>query len=598
VRADKGQLLDDAVILFTPVTSPERSLPPIASGPAIPGIPEALLDALAVAAAPDRLALVGGAVRDLLLHRVHADPWRGLPDLDLVVEAAPGASEPGRPSPALRLAERLARRWPASAADPVPHGPQAAQSDTSSLKEQNAHAHRGDLEVGADPAGQNVQEPCGDLKLQACQEAQNAQAPRGSLVGRALQPGTTASSAGGTLVVRAVREHGAYGTVELELEFDGQVLLLDVASARRETYGEAGENPCVRFGSLADDLARRDFSINAMALHLGAGIAGGGGTAAGAAGTAAAGLAGAGGEIAAEGAAVAGEMGRPGAGAAAASADGSAAERRVAVSADGLPLLDPHGGQADLRLRRLRLLHDRSLRDDPTRLLRAARYAARLGFSLDPGSLAQWQRTLAQWPWAWRPGDPPQLAPPALGTRLRMELELLLERERSGPALAALQGWGGLALLDRALQADGGWRRRLHWARRFGLPPLAALLAGAETPLAVAERLQMPHRQQRLLAQFEDLRRRLAPLADTRGWPPSRWCALLEAPGASADAVALALCSGFGPRRPLLRWLLRWRHCRAETTAAVLIAAGLPPGPRLGERLRQLRLERIDREAT
>jgi len=61
--------------------------------------------------------------------------------------------------------------------------------------------------------------------------------------------------------------------------------------------------------------------------------------------------------------------------------------------------------------------------------------------------------------------------------------------------------------------------------------------------------------------------------------------------------VALALCRGFRPRRPLLRWLLRWRHCRADTTAAALIAAGLPPGPQLGAHLRQLRLERIDREA-
>jgi poly(A) polymerase len=33
-----------------------------------------------------RVALVGGAVRDLMLHRLHRDPWRGLPDLDLVRE--------------------------------------------------------------------------------------------------------------------------------------------------------------------------------------------------------------------------------------------------------------------------------------------------------------------------------------------------------------------------------------------------------------------------------------------------------------------------------------------------------------------------------
>ena len=52
----------------------------------IPDVPPQLLAALVEAAAGQRLALVGGVGRDLLLHRHHQDPWRGLPDLDLVVE--------------------------------------------------------------------------------------------------------------------------------------------------------------------------------------------------------------------------------------------------------------------------------------------------------------------------------------------------------------------------------------------------------------------------------------------------------------------------------------------------------------------------------
>jgi tRNA nucleotidyltransferase/poly(A) polymerase len=87
-------------------------------------------------------------------------------------------------------------------------------------------------------------------------------------------------------------------------------------------------------------------------------------------------------------------------------------------------LLDPHGGQADLKLRQLRFLHHGSVRDDPTRLVRGARYAARLGLELDALSADQAAATLAQWPWPWRQGDPPAEAPSALGTRLRMELEL------------------------------------------------------------------------------------------------------------------------------------------------------------------------------
>jgi len=455
----------------------------------IPGVPAALLAALVAAAAGRRLALVGGAVRDLLLHRLHDDPWRGLPDLDLVVEGQ-----------AAELTGRLADHLPAGA-------------------------------------------------------------------------------------VRCIQEHGAFGTVAVELHWpEWGTWLLDVASARRERYPLPAENPLVSPGSLDDDLARRDFSVNAMALVL----------------------------------------------------DG---EGR------GAQLLDPHGGQLDLAQRQLRLLHDHSLSDDPTRLLRAARYAARLGFALAAPSRRQATATLASWPWPWHHGDPPGQAPPALATRLRMELELLLEREPWPAALTALQSWGALALLDPRLQGDPDWRRRLTWGQRFSshggatgqpiaLPPCAVLIAAARQPLALAERLQLPHRQHKLLAQWLELHRRLASV-EPSGWSPSRWCELLEAPGISADAVALALVAappapslltasasapaaatatalpvdpalparaagGAGQllpqlRRPLLRWLLDWRQVGAPLTAADLISAGMRPGPALGARLRRERALHLDR---
>jgi poly(A) polymerase len=426
---------------------------------ALPGLPPSLLPLLRVAAGEDGLALVGGAVRDLLLHRVHNDPWLGVPDLDLVVEPAACRGDEAT-APALRLARRLCRA------------------------------------VG----------PGGVLYLQ---------------------------------------EHGAYGTVELELQLPEGSLLLDLASARREIYPQPGENPVVSFGSLSDDLARRDFTINAMALQLGG--------------------------------------------------DGDGA------------LVDPHAGLTDLAARRLRFLHGASVRDDPTRVVRGARYAARLGFELADDSRAQIAATLADWPWAWRHGDLPAQAPPALATRLRMELELLLEREAWSRALAALQRWGGMVLLDPALQSDRHWHRRLGWAARLGLPLLPALLAVAADPLAVAERLQLPHRQHRLLARFLALRQRLIalpPEADGGGpapgrWTAARWCELLEEPGSAPEAVALALAAGVGPRRPLLRWWLRWRHLSPGVTASELMAsAGLRPGPELGRRLRERRRERLERERT
>ena len=421
--------------------------------PSVGDLPAELIQLLVESAGPQRLALVGGAVRDLLLHRVHNDPWRGLPDLDLVIEGS-----------AVAMVQRL--------------------------------------------------------------------------------PG-----------VMAAQEHSAYGTVEVELQVGGQVVLLDVATARREHYPELGENPVVTFGALEDDLARRDFTINAMALLLSP------------------------------------------------DSRGSAA------------LLDPHGGQQDLERRQLRLLHDGSVADDPTRLLRAARYAARLGFELAPEALVQVRATLAAWPWSWRPGDPPGQAPSALGTRLRMELELLLEREPWPQALAALSRWGALQLLDASLQQEPeqALQRRLRRADRLGLPLLPALVAGAADPLALAERLQLPHRQHKLLVQWLALRHHWHVGAELgeRGangsplcWGAARWSDWLEAPGWTAEAVALELAAGGCapgpepqrclPRRPLLRWWWRWRHIQPPLSATALMAAeGLPPGPALGQRLRQLRFERL-----
>jgi len=440
----------------------------------LPGVPSHFWPVLLAAAAPHRLALVGGAVRDWLLHHQHLDPWRGLVDLDLVIEdpsargRPAGTARPEQSSPAWRLVEHLSR----------------------------------------------------------------------------AREGVT---------VLEARPHGQFGTVELELDLDQHLmggshadspsvsrLLLDVASARGEVYPSPAQNPVVHFGALEDDLARRDLTINSMAIDLATGA-----------------------------------------------------------------LLDPHGGQVDLALRRLRFLHPASLRDDPTRLVRAARYGARLDFALAPESHHQAAATLQGWPWPWRFGDPPGEAPPALGTRLRRELELLLEAEaetwRGG--LVRLQEWGGLLLLDPLLQQDQTWLRRLHWASRFRVPRLLALIAGADDPLALAERLQLPQRHHKLLEQLLHLRHCLAPSpqgADPRaaGLPetPWHWCQLLEAPGLSSAAVALALACGLGPRRPLLRWLLRWRHLGPVRTAQDLIAAGVPRGPALGEELRRSRAERLERE--
>ena len=94
---------------------------------------------------------------------------------------------------------------------------------------------------------------------------------------------------------------------------------VDIATARKERYRTPGALPAVTAGRLKDDLLRRDFSINAIAIDL---------------------LSGA--------------------------------------------MHDPARGERDLESRVVRVLHDRSFIDDPTRIFRATRLAARLGFTIEP----------------------------------------------------------------------------------------------------------------------------------------------------------------------------------------------------------------------
>jgi tRNA nucleotidyltransferase (CCA-adding enzyme) len=133
-----------------------------------------------------------------------------------------------------------------------------------------------------------------------------------------------AAAFGARLVV-----HRRFGTATLRAPDIG----LDLAQTRDEHYEWPGALPSVRPATIVQDLARRDFTVNALALGL-AGV----------------------------------QAGR---------------------------LLDPHDGQRDLAARRLRVLHERSFQDDATRILRGLRYEGRLGFRFETATQRLVRRDIA-----------------------------------------------------------------------------------------------------------------------------------------------------------------------------------------------------------
>ena len=341
-----------------------------------------------------------------------------------------------------------------------------------------------------------------------------------------------AEEMGGHLVV-----HSAFGTASLEggTTPDGTLVgRVDIATARHERYERPGALPEVRAAGIDEDLGRRDFSVNAMAVAL-------------------------------------------------------------SPSAWGR-LHDPWGGADDLAARRLTVLHPLSLVEDPTRIWRGARYAARLGFRPGPS----FERALAL---ALRVGDYPALS----GQRLQAELALVMDETDPWRALGLLLRWGAFRLWDAAYRVTGQSRARLasarlllRWARGAriavdgGELALLALLFDQSRPVAdrCVRRLAIAGGPAARVdaGAARDLARRLGSVVPPR---PSRVAEVLR-PVRDEVVLGAWLAGGAAVRRRIEWFLREGRAGRPLSSGDDVVAAGVPRGPLVGQALGLLRDLRLD----
>jgi tRNA nucleotidyltransferase (CCA-adding enzyme) len=305
-----------------------------------------------------------------------------------------------------------------------------------------------------------------------------------------------AERVGGTLTV-----HDRFGTATVTTgDF-----AFDLAGARRETYERPGALPTVELGAtIADDLARRDFTVNAMAVSL----------------------------------------------------------------SDGELTFWP-GAREDLDAGVLRVLHERSFVDDPTRMLRLIRYAARLSFAPDPATEALID---------------PALFATVTGDRLGSELRLLLYEPPD--ALHALGRHG----LGRALLGEGF---AVTWlAERPGPGPLALAACCIAIPRkALAARLDhlgFGRQDRDVVVAAADGFERLHGTLD--GSDSDVWRLLRRE---RVETVQLLAAAGDAGAQ---RWLDRIRHRKLAISGDDLIAAGLT-GPAVGEGLAKATVAMLDGRA-
>jgi tRNA nucleotidyltransferase (CCA-adding enzyme) len=325
-----------------------------------------------------------------------------------------------------------------------------------------------------------------------------------------------------------VRPHDKFGTAVVLYGADGRV---DVVTARSESYDAPAALPTVEPGSIDDDLHRRDFTINAMAVSL--------------------------------------------------------KGENVGL------LVDPFDGRADLEAGRIRVLHDRSFIDDPTRILRAIRYEDRYGFRMDEETVGLARECIA----TGHVGD-------LSGARLREELIALLEEGDVSHAIPRLADLGAEKELHPHVVADEEAVRLFERLRelnadydlevpawRLGLAALARKLPPDEIADWL-DGLKIRRRDAEQIAAAIVDGPQIADRIRSNSPSPADVVALAEPHAPDAPLFALALAD----LQQLREYFERLAGIGLEITGADVVELGLDESPRVGEILAELRRRKLNGE--
>jgi len=329
--------------------------------------------------------------------------------------------------------------------------------------------------------------------------------------------GSFAGSQGGKITA-----HKQFGTATVLLKSGIKV---DFSSARKEVYPKAAHLPVVSPGSLSDDLYRRDFTINAMAISL-----------------------------------------------------------------DDGRVIDLFRGSRDLKHKKIRVLHDLSFKDDPTRILRGIRFEQRLRFTIEPLTLKLLKEAARL-----------KLLQKVHPHRTRDDLILVLKESDPIKAIRRIEKLAGLAFIHpdlklsakayaylRSLEKEIKWFNKNYPGRRR-LDTWLIYLIGLLGPLNLSAARDICGRfglrkgeEKRILSCKNISRAFIADLSRPKA-KPSRIFALLEPLSYEAILSLRAKYNNPALRGHIADFLDVYNGMCLLVSGDDLHCLGLPPGPRYRE---------------
>ncbi|BCL34283.1 CBS domain-containing protein [Nostoc sp. MS1] len=338
--------------------------------------------------------------------------------------------------------------------------------------------------------------------------------------------------------------HGAFQTAALLWHKDPELdsLWVDIATARTEFYPYPAANPEVEASSIRQDLYRRDFTVNALALRLTPPRAG--------------------------------------------------------------DLLDFFGGLLDLKAKQIRVLHANSFIEDPTRIYRGVRFAVRFGFTLEPRTEEYIRYAINSG--VYDRTAQTNTKTPALQTRLKAELKHILEAPYWRSALQLLDNLGALQCIHPTLSLDDELKRQLRllesYLRRFD--PQQNLIHWQMRLEAIIAHLSPQYRGKvaKNLQLQEDSIKHLQNLAKAKSeieeslpnyQRPSQIVQLLRKYNLEI-LILIALQSQRKIRRQIWHYLTVWANVQPILNGNDLKKLGYSPGPQYKQMLEDLLAATLD----
>ena len=318
-----------------------------------------------------------------------------------------------------------------------------------------------------------------------------------------------------------LKTHPRFGTATLILSNE---LKVDITTTRQEKYLYSAALPVVSPGSLWEDLKRRDFTINSLAINLAAG--------------------------------------------------------------KDQAIIDPYGGQDDLTAGKIRILHNLSFKDDPTRIFRAIRFSQRFNFKIESKTLRLLKEAISV-----------GALDKVNSHRMRDELIAILKEQNSFRPLKQLGDLGALFFISTKLKIGKSTQslfksiaKEITWfvknfpARR-GLDTWLVYFAGLLEKFTLFEskliiyKIGLPRRDQKRLLCYKQVRKKLIIALSKKQVSPERIFSLLEPLSDETIILLRAATANKNFKKYLADFLKTYNGTRLCVSGDDLVDLGVVPGP-------------------